>query len=329
MASSLSSPLNLFGVLSESKRIINAHTRHFLALSVLFLLPLSFLITVYPTLLQTLSNSKRNPALTLRFSTYQQQKPYDYLTLSLIYISVILILSLCATGAISYSVFHGFFGRPVRLLSALKSILYSFIPLLVTVICFQGIVFAVVGVFGVLFWLLNKGFELLGFEIGYGDPLYVALITFGVCVLVLILIHLQIIWGLAGVVVVVESSWGFGPLRRSANLVKGMRRVSLNMLLFFGFFIGVLVWSTSASAVRIEGANGWSSWVFVVQIVVTSSLMTSLFLHNLAANTVMYMYCKAVNGELAWEIAEEFAREYVSLPFDEEKVPHVVSVAQV
>ncbi|KAK6931283.1 hypothetical protein RJ641_003076 [Dillenia turbinata] len=328
MASSLSSTLNVFGALSESKRIINAHSRHFLALSVLFLLPLSFLITVYPTLLQTLSNPKPNRVQNIRFSP-QQQKPSDSLTLSLIYISVILILSLCATGAISYSVFHGFFGRPVKLFSALKSILYSFIPLLVTVICFQGIVFAVLGVFGVFFWLLNKGFELLGFEIGYGDPLYVGLITFGVCILVMILIHLQVIWSLAGVVVVAESIWGFEPLRRSANLVKGMRRVSLNLLLFFGFFIAVLIWSTSASAVRIGGANGWSSWVFVVQIVVTSSLVTYLFLHNLAANTVMYMYCKAVNGELAWEIAEEFAREYISLPFDEEKAPHVVSVAQV
>jgi len=41
----------------------------------------------------------------------------------------------------------------------------------------------------------------------------------------------------------------------------------------------------------------------------------------------MYMYCKAVHGELVGEIAEEFAREYVSLPFDDGKVPHLVSVA--
>lgn len=51
-----------------------------------------------------------------------------------------------------------------------------------------------------------------------------------------------------------------------------------------------------------------------------------LLLHNAAANAVLYMYCKALHGELAFEIAEEFAREYVSLPFDDEKVPHGVTV---
>ncbi|KAM2014107.1 hypothetical protein TB2_025338 [Malus domestica] len=74
--------------------------------------------------------------------------------------------------------------------------------------------------------------------------------------------------------------------------------------------------------------NGWKSWAFmVVQIVVTATSLVLLMLYNAAANTVLYMYCGAMNGELAMEITEEFAREYVSLAFDNEKVPHVVSVA--
>ena len=55
----------------------------------------------------------------------------------------------------------------------------------------------------------------------------------------------------------------------------------------------------------------------------------SILLYNTAVNTVLYLYCKAIHGELALEIAEEFARGYVSLPFDEGKVPHVVSVVHV
>ncbi|CDP20509.1 unnamed protein product [Coffea canephora] len=35
------------------------------------------------------------------------------------------------------------------------------------------------------------------------------------------------------------------------------------------------------------------------------------------------------HGELAFEIAEEFACQYVSLPFDCQKVPHIVSVVEV
>ena len=82
------------------------------------------------------------------------------------------------------------------------------------------------------------------------------------------------------------------------------------------------------SALDLKGdTDGWKSWAFVVQIVVTATSLVLLMLYNAAANTVLYMYCRAVNGELAMEIAEEFAREYVSLPFDNGKVPHVVSVA--
>ena len=47
------------------------------------------------------------------------------------------------------------------------------------------------------------------------------------------------------------------------------------------------------------------------------------------SNTMLYRYCKAIHGELALEIAKEFEREYVSLPFDDAKVPHIVSVVQV
>ncbi|KAJ0096186.1 hypothetical protein Patl1_16769 [Pistacia atlantica] len=52
-----------------------------------------------------------------------------------------------------------------------------------------------------------------------------------------------------------------------------------------------------------------------------------LFLYNIAANTVLYMYCKAIHGELAMEVAKEFSKEYVSLPFDNGKVSHLVSIA--
>lgn len=76
-------------------------------------------------------------------------------------------------------------------------------------------------------------------------------------------------------------------------------------------------------------SGAWKDWAFVVQIVLTSAVLTILMLYKAAANTVLYMYCKAVHGELALEIAEEFAWQYVSLPFDESKVPHVVSVVSV
>ncbi|KAF7809081.1 Transmembrane protein [Senna tora] len=316
--------LDLWAVLSESKRIINAHSRHFLALSVIFLLPLSFSLIVYPTLQHLLTNpSSNNSQILLRHALIQlpdQHQPIlddKTLILSLLYSFFLLFFSLSAVGTITYSVFHGFYGRPVKLVSAVRSILSTFLPLLVTVIVSQIIVSLISLIFGLFLFLVIQGIELV--FLGFSAVLLLALLF--------VLVYLQVKWSLVSVIVVVESSWGLEPLRRSAGLIKGMKGVALSSLLFFGFFAGILIWS---SWVLTMGSDEmWNSWAFVVQIVVTSTFLMLMLLYNTAANTVLYMYCKAIHGELALEIAEEFSREYVSLPFDDGKVPHVVSVVHV
>ncbi|EEF39985.1 hypothetical protein RCOM_0837900 [Ricinus communis] len=162
-------PLDLCAVLSESKRIINAHSRHFLALSVLFLLPISFSITVFPTLQNLLTQSSTlNSKILLSVVVFSPDPSHLFTTrtliLSIAFSVFIFVLALLALGSITYSVLHGF---------------------------------------------------------------YVIILI----VSMLLLVYLQLNWALA------------------------------------------------------------------------------------------------VRGELAWEIAEEFAREYVSLPFDDGKLPHLVSVA--
>lgn len=171
----------------------------------------------------------------------------------------------------------------------------------------------------------------MGIRIEYSSPYFMGFSAALLLALLFVLVYLQVNWTLVSVIVVVESSWGIQPLRRSADLIKGMKGVALSLLLFFGFFAGILVWSSWALTMGSDDTvnHMWRSWAFVVQIVVTSTFLMLLLLYNTAANTVLYMYCKAIHGELALEIAEEFAREYVSLPFDDGKVPHVVSVVHV
>ena len=126
-----------------------------------------------------------------------------------------------------------------------------------------------------------------------------------------------------------ESKWGFEPLWRSSYLVNGMRSVLLSLFLVFGILIGFLVWMATKSVMDFAIVEDWKSWDFVLQTIISSgflTVLTVLLLHYTAANTVLYMYCKALHGELAIEIAEEFAREYISLPFDDEKIPHIVTV---
>ncbi|PON54182.1 Transmembrane protein [Parasponia andersonii] len=339
MAATTSPPptLNLCAVLSESKRILNAHSRHFLALSVLFLLPLSFSFIVFPTLQNLLASPiPDNSQIFLSLDLYLRHHHRDQslystktLFLTLAFSVFVFVFSLCAVGSITYSVFHGFYGRPVKLLSAVKSVFSSFFRLMGTALFVQIIVSVIVFIFGLSLFLVVTSARVLGFQVEISSPYFLGLIGFVGVALMVVLVYLQVNWILVCVVVVVESTWGFEALRRSAGLIKGMRGIGLSLSLFFGFFSGLLAWCSSFSAMGFDndGADGWKSWQFVVQIVVTSTFLMLVLLYDVAANTVLYMYCKALHGELATEIAEEFAWEYVCLPFDDGKVPHLVSVA--
>lgn len=64
----------------------------------------------------------------------------------------------------------------------------------------------------------------------------------------------------------------------------------------------------------------------IARTVFATGITAALLLYWMVAAVVVFMYCKALHGELAGEIAEEFAWEYVSLPFHDSTVPHVVSV---
>ncbi|EXC20037.1 hypothetical protein L484_015715 [Morus notabilis] len=328
--------LNLCAILSLSKRIINAHSRHFLALAVLFLLPLSFSFTVFPTLQTLLADHfPNNSQIFISLDDHphhhhrrQPQIPTKTLLLALAYAVFVFLFSLCAVGSITCSVFHGFFGRPVKLLSAVGSIIASFFPLLFTALIVQIIVAVISVIFALFVFLVISAIRLLGFQIEYSSPYFLGFCGALGIALLLVLVYLQVNWTLVSVIVVVEKSWGFESLRRSAGLIRGIRGTALSLLLFFGLFAALLAWCSSFSAMVLDDvSDGWRKLEFVVQIVVTSTFLTIVLLYNVAATAVLYMYCKAVHGELAMEIAEEFAREYVCLPFDEGKVPHVVSVA--
>ncbi|XP_050203702.1 uncharacterized protein LOC126653807 [Mercurialis annua] len=323
-------PLDLRTVLSESKRIINAHSRHFLALSVLFLLPISFSLTVFPTIHNLLTQSSTlNSKIFLSAATYDvvfnpNDTPTITLLLSILLSLFVFVFTLLSLGSITYSVLHGFYGRPVKILSAVKSAFTSFLRLLITSILIQSFFLSLVILCGsCLFFVMEFS------KLDSSSPFFIGFSVIVLIVLMLVLVYLQLNWLLVSVIVVVESSWGFQPLKRSSYLIKGMRGVGLGLWLFFGALACVLMFISSVSGVTlgIGTSNRWKSCAFVLQIVVTSTLLMLLLLYNVAANTVMYMYCKAIRGELALEIAEEFAREYVSLPFDDGKVPHLVSVA--
>ncbi|XP_057811832.1 uncharacterized protein LOC131026074 [Salvia miltiorrhiza] len=124
------------------------------------------------------------------------------------------------------------------------------------------------------------------------------------------------------------SIWSYVFLSLIKYLLRGMRGVALCLILLFESLLGFLglLCSTVVPTAGGLSSRDWISWAFVFQAVVYTGFMTIMLLYSVAATAVLFMYCKALQGELAFEIAEELAQEYIRLPFDDGKLSHVVYV---
>ncbi|KAG8366399.1 hypothetical protein BUALT_Bualt17G0075600 [Buddleja alternifolia] len=314
-------------VLSDTTRIIKAHSRHFLALSMVFLFPISFSTFIYTSLLHPTSIHSYYRRSLYIFSTPNPNPNHSPLLLQIIYSLFVSILYICATASISYSTFHGFYGRPVKFISSLKSILFSFFPLLATVIVMQIIFVLIIFAFIILMLLTYNGLLLIGIEFDYDTVYFLVFVILIVALLVGVLIYLESEWYVSNVVVVLESQWGFSPLRRSSYLVKGMKRVVFCMILLFGVFGAYFSFLCLSSGPKAGILEGWFNWKVVLKMVLYTCFLTILSLYSVSANTVLFIHCKALHGEFAFEIDhEEFAQEYVSLPREDGNVPYVVNV---
>lgn len=314
----------LAGVLSESSRVVSDHSRHFLALSVLFLLPLSSVLIASPSLLPLLIHHRQNlpPQSLLRGAL--RSSPFPDLTRSLILAAAAAVLFLpitsAAVAAVTRSVNHGFYGRPVKILPNLRSLHIPVLHLLATVLSGLIIFSAIVALIVSLCLLLLFVLSILDVESGSIPPY-----SFAAVVSSVIIARFLLEWCLAGVVSVMESSWGFAPLKRSGELIDGMRLAAISLWVFFGTGIGFTLWGFGLW--KIPSGGSWHVVIPVVGKTVLGSALTALLLlYILVTQAALYLYCKAVHGELLGEIVEEFASEYVTLPFDDNRVPHVVSV---
>ncbi|KAL5722981.1 hypothetical protein ACHQM5_006434 [Ranunculus cassubicifolius] len=285
-------------ILSEGNKVFKSNSPHFLALSALFAYPFVFFLLAFPVL--------QHLQIIPQFYSNQESISWKHVIFFVLYAFTILTLYICATATITYSSYHVIFGQPVKFVYAIKSMSKSFLRLFATFFCALSIIFAgLIGV-GLIVFGIIKGFECLGFQIKYSSKYFLVLeATLGYG-----LLYLCVNWCLAPVIVVVEKSWGLEPLRRSAYLVKGGRGVVLCLILYFGFII------------CLPAFGAWLLASVVASLLVHSPVLTLFLLNSLTANSVLYMKCKALHGEI---IVEKFAQEFVRLPLDEEDVPHYVS----
>ncbi|KAL7132781.1 hypothetical protein ABFS83_12G096900 [Erythranthe nasuta] len=300
---------NLWRLISESSHIIGAQPRHFSALSVLFLLPISISTLIYQFLLRPDSIG----------SGYGRSQ----LQIQITYLIFVAVFGLCGSASITYSTVRGFYGKRVTLTSSLKSILVSFFLLLATKLVAQIIVALVIFGFGVSMVLAYNGLLLLGLEMDYDSLYFLIFVILIAAVVVAAMIYVEVGWCLTTAVVVVESRWGFAPLKRSWHLVKGMRWVAFSMVVVFLILGGLLSKWFSIVVAKSGGGgggNGWKNWGFCLQAFVYANILTVVLLYNMIATAVLFIHCRALHGEdmAAFhksEEEEEFDGEYLPLPF--------------
>ncbi|KAL4574263.1 hypothetical protein LXL04_021091 [Taraxacum kok-saghyz] len=302
--------LNLSGVLSTSSRILKGNYYHFLALS-LFFFPLSISLISTPTL--CLTGHFFPVDLFNNFPPNHQKAVISYL----LYILIVYVSTLCAVATITYSTYHGFVGTQVNFFTALKSLAFSFFPVITTAIVAHVLLFLISLTFLLFVGVILSLVKTLGLAIDYNSIYFISFLAVVGAMLIVIIIYFQLNWSLAFVVVVAESKWGLAPLIRSSYLVKGMRSVSLLLFVCFGIFGGMFVWLFSDTLYR----PAVSGQRFTGFMMLGTFFLMLLFLRSTVAGTVLYMYCKAMHGELELEIAEGFNHDYINLPSDVEKVP--------
>ncbi|KAG6429751.1 hypothetical protein SASPL_107804 [Salvia splendens] len=313
---SAQSPPSLWRVLSDTSRIISSNSLHFASLSLIFIFPIT-LFNIIHTLIQPPSpspfNSHYRRLLSTVDSTSQGQIPSFDISL-LIYFLLILIFHLFSVSSVTHSIFHAFHKNPIKFSSSLKSILSSFLPLLLTKLAYFIIFVAISFGIGICIGAVLLCMTVTGLEIDPTAKSFMAVVFMMMILSVAVLVYLGVKWCLVDAIVVVESKYGFAPFYRSSSLVKGMWRVAFQIIAV----LSILQWIMSGwFSVLAGGAAARCSGGVAIQMVVYAMLSTVVTLFGLAATAVLFIHCKALNGESEELKFDKLGEVYVQLTQDD------------
>ncbi|XP_058733761.1 uncharacterized protein LOC131605421 [Vicia villosa] len=263
----------IWDLLWESKCIIYTQPRHYLILSLIFLLRLSLSSPYF-------SNSLPN----IFYSNNPLTSHTNIISLSTLISS---IFTNSAFISITSSVYIYYFNQPIKLKEVIKSISTSFFPLLATDIVIFIIFFISVSLSTLVVIVISFLLAYLGDNDLQAHPYLAVVLSMLVFLphVTYLMINLSLVKVIVPfrVVVVVESVWGLEPLRRSWKLVKGMKMLIFSIFCLFEFLQWMLV-----------SITGYS-WVLILAI---SPIRAMLSLYDIVVFTVLYIYCKEKRGEL-------------------------------
>ncbi|KAM0044446.1 hypothetical protein Hdeb2414_s0010g00353361 [Helianthus debilis subsp. tardiflorus] len=289
--------LGLFGIFKESYKIIVSWRKIFAQITLTLILPLTFIFLAHMEISHSLFKDIKHTEFekeitrpgTKRYNNLSDTLSSEWITFWLFkvaYFTVLLILSLLSTAAVVYTIASIYLGRELTFKKVMSVVPKVWKRLMVTFLCmfvaFFVYNFLAASVIVICFVIIPN-------SVVSAIILYVVLIVY-----LMGFVYMTVIWQLASVVSVLESSYGIKAMTKSMDLIKGNRVVAVAIFFLLNLSLGLIQFLFSLMVVHGSSYQAWKRVGFGVLCFV---LLLALFLFGLVIQTILYLVCKSYHHE--------------------------------
>ncbi|KAL2650373.1 hypothetical protein R1flu_018501 [Riccia fluitans] len=288
--------LGVVGVVKEAFKLMRSYGRLLASLTATLVLPLCFVMLAHhlvsDPLFDTLKRQQEKEVLVEgtaagdKLKATMDKETIELFVLGIIYVLFVLAFSLLSFAAIVYSVACIYTGKGVSYSKVLSVVPKVWKRLMITLLWSYLFMFAY-QLSGLAAFVL---LIILEPALGVLTPVLGILLL---AVFIGLLVYILLIWDMAGVVSVLEESFGLGALKKSVQVLKGKRATGIALVVLFwlpNFIVSVQFQS------QVVNSTG-SLWGRISYAALLISLFSALWMMSVIVKSVLYFVCKAYHHE--------------------------------
>lgn len=289
--------LGLFDIFKESFKIIVICRKIFTQITLTLILPLTFIflthLEISNLIFQDIEHTEFKQSFTSpgtkRYTSLSNTLSSQWITFWLFkvaYFTMLFILSLLSTAAVVYTIASVYTRRELTFKKVMSVVPKVWKRLMVTfVYMFMDFLsYSLSGALLLIFCLI-----ILPNNIFWAFVTYLALFMY-----VMGFVYMTVIWQLASVISVLESSYGIDAMIKSIYLIKGNRSIAISTFLLLNMTFILIQFSFESLVVEADLLKAWKRVAFGVLCFV---LLLILFLFGLVIQTILYLVCKSYHNE--------------------------------
>ncbi|KAL8226413.1 hypothetical protein R6Q57_016245 [Mikania cordata] len=289
--------LGFIGIFKESYKIIFSWRKIFSQITITLILPLTFIflshLEISTLLFRDIKHTEFEKEVTRpgtkRYDNLSDTLSSELITLWLFkiaYFTIFLILSLLSIAAVVYTIASIYTGRELTFKKVMSVVPKVWKRLMVTFLC----MFLAFFIYNLLAaFVIVTCFFILPYNTFGAIIIYVVLIIY-----LMGYVYMAVIWLLASVVSVLESSYGFKAMTKSKDLIKGNRVVAISVFVLLYLSLALIQFLFEALVVHGSSLETWKRVGFGVLCFV---LLLTFFLFGLVIETILYLICKSYHHE--------------------------------